>query len=321
MKFTDLKKSLDDGESFSVYLIEGEDAYFRTSAVKSIKDKFIEAPEINFVSFDGETLDVSEFTASLSALPFMSKKRMTAVREFYPKADGIKGGFKDFLSAPPAESLLVVVNEKPCESLKKYPSVCVIDCQKADEVTLARWIIAYLKKRSVEISFDTAKDLAEYCKRDMTRIKNESEKLCDLVGAGGTVLKEVVCDNVYRDAEYKIYEMTEHIGKKNFDGAIAVVNDMLYKGEPPQRIMVSIYNYFRRMLFIKISGMTDGELAEYFGIAEYAVKKAREQASKIGAKALKKAIDRLAESDFSVKTGKTDEFNAMWLNIFGIMTA
>ena len=151
MKFTDLKKSLDDGESFSVYLIEGEDAYFRNSAVKSIKDKFIEAPEINFVSFDGETLDVSEFTASLSALPFMSKKRMTAVREFYPKADGIKGEFKDFLSAPPAESLLVVVNEKPCESLKKYPSVCVIDCQKADEVTLARWIIAYLKKRNVEL--------------------------------------------------------------------------------------------------------------------------------------------------------------------------
>ena len=321
MKFTDLKRSLDGGESFSVYLIEGEDAYFRTAAVKAIKEKFVQSPEMNFVNFDGDGADVSELSASLWALPFMSEKRMTAVREFYPKESGIKGSLKDFLLSPPKESVFLVVNEKPCESLKKYPSVCVIDCGKADLITLSKWIIAYLKVRKVSISYDTAQELAEYCGRDMNRIKNESEKLAGFVGEGGTIANDVVYENVYRDAEHKIYEMTEYIGKKNFGAAVSVVNDMIGRGEPPQRIIVSVYNYFRRLLFIKISGMTDGELAEYFGIRDYAVKKSREQAGRIGAKALKKAIDKLAESDYSVKIGKTDEFDAMWLNIFGIMTA
>lgn len=318
MKFTELKRSLDSGEIFPVYLIEGEDSYFRDSAVKELKEKFVVSPEINFVNFDGNDADLGDFAASLFALPFMSPKRITAIKEYYPKTEQIKGAVLDYLNNPPADSLLLVVNQKPCESLKKFQTVCAVSCEKADAITLSKWIVSYFKQGGAEISFDVAKEVAEYCRCDMTRIKNESDKLIGL-SCGKAVDIEIVKDNVYRDADYKVYEMTDFIAKKDFSSAVAVVQDMLDKGEPPQKITVSIYNYFRRLLFINISGMTESQLAEYFGIKEFAVKKAGEQAKRIGARALKKAVDCLTEADFSVKNGKMEEYDAMWLNLFKIM--
>jgi dGTPase len=49
---------------------------------------------------------------------------------------------------------------------------------------------------------------------------------------------------VARDTEYKIYEMTDYIGKQKFDKALEILLDMLGKGEPPARIITSLYNYF-----------------------------------------------------------------------------
>ena len=321
MKFVDFKSSLSGGEEYSVYLIEGEDAYFRSSAIDAIKNKFVDAPEINFVNYEGENFSYGELETSLFSLPFMSPKRLTAIREFYPKEEGIKGGLKDFLKNPPKDSVLLIINEKPCESIKKYSSVCVVECDKADSVTLSKWIITYLKRSDINISFECARSLAEFCRCDMTRIKNETEKLACFVGNGGYVTEDVISENVYRDAEYKIYEMTDFIAKKNFSSAIAVVNDMLYKGEAPQKIIISVYNYFRRLLFVKISDLSEAELSGALGIKEFAVRKAKEQAGKLSAKSLKNAIDELSDADYKIKIGKVGEFNAMWLNVFKILTA
>ena len=68
-----------------------------------------------------------------------------------------------------------------------------------------------------------------------------------------------------------------------------------------------------------ISAKTDAELAQMLGIKDFAVKKAKAQASKFSKRALKKAVDALYDTDYLIKSGAVDADSRIWLTIFSIM--
>lgn len=318
LKFFDFKNSLEAGCKYSVFLMEGEDAFFRERGLDLLKDRYVSEPALNLAVFDGAGVNAKELYSSVTGYPFMSKKRLTVIREFYPDKNILKelGGY---LENPPGDSMLVILNEKPSESLKKFQSVCVVDCGRAEPALLIKWIRAECAKYDVVIEGDAARKIAEYCLSDMTRIKNETHKLVSYAGKHGVLKSEAVDALVSRDTEYKIYEMTDYIGKKKHDSALSVVKDLLSKGETPQRLLVSIYNYFRRLLHVVIADAADTELASMLGIKEFAVKKTREQARLFKVHSLKKAVDELCDADYAIKSGRTDVNDAFWLSLFAIM--
>ena len=319
MKYTEFKSSLENAKPFSVYLFEGKDAFFRERGLSLLKNKFVQEPELNYVVLDDD-LSVEKLISSLNGYPFMSEKRLTAIREFYPKQDFFKKGFKEYLENPFEQSILVILNEKPCEALKKFSSVCVVDCSKADKSILVRWIKAECSKFGLSIEAETASELCDYCLSDMTRIELEVQKLCAYSLDKGVVEKSDLVELVNRDTEYKIYQMTDYIATKQFDLALSVIKDMLGKGEPAQVILVSIYNYFRRLLHASISNMDDLQLAKAFGIESYAVKKIKKQAQAFKKRSLKQAVDMLTDVDYMAKSGRAEIDSRMWLTIFKIMT-
>ena len=323
MNFSEFKKSLERGESFLIYLLEGEDAYFRALAVNAIKNRFVSEPSINCVSFEGETLKdnalFSSFLSSLSSYPFMSQKRMTLVSEYYPNKEAVKSLSKLISDGVTVDSLLVISNGRADENLKKLPSVLVVDCKKGDAITLARWVKGTCERDGVQIELETAKLLAEYCLCDMSRISTETSKLISYALDKKVITKQDLDELVYRDSEYKIYEMTDYIAKKQVDNALKVISLLMEKGENEQRLLVSIYNYFRRLLHVAISSMTETEIAEAFSIKEFAVRKAKEQAGKFKITALKKAVDVLGDADFNFKSGKRDISGEFYLSLFKIL--
>ena len=200
MNYTEFKNDLGNGTVFPVYLFEGEDAYFRERGMNLLKNKYVSEPDLNFVTFD-ESVSVGELLSSLEGFPFMSEKRMTVVREFYPKQEFFKNGLKDYLENPSMSGILVIVNEKPTDVLKKYNSVCIVDCKKADISLLVKWVKAECSTLGVTIDAETAKQLSEYCLCDMTRIETETHKLAAYAGDGGTITSADVDEMVSRDYE------------------------------------------------------------------------------------------------------------------------
>ncbi len=162
ISFAEFKNGLANGDEFPVYLFEGEDAYFRERGLDLVLKEFISEPSLNLTNLTSDC-NGDELIASLNGYPFMSKKRATVLREFYPKAEQLKKGLKDYLENPSNESVLIILNEKPCDPLKKFNSVLVVDCKKADTSVLIKWIKAECLKFNVQIDGETAKKLAEYC--------------------------------------------------------------------------------------------------------------------------------------------------------------
>ncbi len=319
MKYLDFKNGLNAGQEYAIYLFEGEDAFFRESGVSLLKNKFISNPELNLVNLQADS-DVGEIISSLEGYPFMSQKRMTIIREFYPKQEQLKKGLASYLENPFLSSVLVIINQKSCEQLKKFDSVCMVDCSKADVSLIIRWIKAECQLAGVVIDGETAKLLSEYCLSDMTRIKTETQKLIDYVQDVKEIKLQDVENLVAQDLEYKIYELTDQIGKKNFDKALLMINDMLGKGEQATRLLSYVYNYFRRLLHVSISSMDVQDLAKAFGVKEYAITKMKSQSAMFKKRSLKSAVDMLSDADYKIKSGRCDASDFAYLTIFKILT-
>lgn len=316
--YNGFEKEITDGKRYSVYLFEGDDAYFGARGLSFLKNMLITEPSLNFATFDGKA-EISEIISSINLYPFMSEYRLTAVSEFYPVKDGLKQLIKE-LEVPNERGILAIVNQKPNVDLKKLPSLCVVDCSKWSQADVSRWIKRRCSANGVAIDSAAIDKIAEYCLCDMYRVSNETEKLCAYASRDGIITEKVVNELVWRDNEHKIYELTDYVCRRKFDDALKVISDMLSKGEATQRLSVSLYNHYRRMLHVAISGESDAELAKTLGVKEFAVKKTREQAKHFKVKAIKKAVDFLTDADFGVKRGHFGSDETFWLAIFKIMT-
>ncbi len=318
MKYIEFKKQLDEDIEYPVYLFEGEDAFFRERGFSLLKNKFVSNQELNFVVLENNC-SVDEVLSSLNGYPFMSNKRLTLIREFYPKQDFFKKGFNDYLDNPNEYGVLVILNEKQTDFFKGKKNACTVDCSHADISILIKWVKAECITNQVQIDGESATMLCEFCLLDMTRIENETKKLCAFVGENGVIDKEIINQMVARDTEYKVYQMTDYISQKQFDLAFLVIKDMLNKGETEQRILTAVYNYYRRLLHASISDMKESELAKAFGIMEFAAKKIKAQSAKFTKRSLKKAVDYLVDMDYKIKSGLANQDEGMWQTVFKIM--
>lgn len=318
MNFVQFKNEIINKKEYFCYLLVGEDAFFRRRALEMIKNAFLSEPDLNLANFEGDNLDLSALIASVSSYPFMSQKRVTVISEFYPDKNALKT-FKEIISSPITSSVLVINNSKEFDGFKNLGEVCAVSCVKQDMATLVKWIKATFSAHDISIDGERASMLVDFCLSDMQRIENETNKIIDYVGKGAVVTEDVIKDIVYKDSEYKIYQMTDYVAQKKYQEAYAVILDLTARGETSQKIMVSVNKFYRRLFFLAIGNKTVKEFADIFSVKEYAITKNLTLAKKFKKISLKKAIDLLSEAEYAVKSGKIGADESMWISIFKLM--
>ena len=167
MKYTELKNSISEGAQ-PVYLLEGDDAYFRTHGEEQIKAAFLSMPELNYSSFDGESLKgpaLSDLIAALENFPFMSEKRIVKVGEFYPSESEFEKYLKPLFDNFPPTAILIIVNSgsKKGVDLKRKGKVAFVDCSRADSETVAKWAYITLKRAGFPAEAAACDAIAAYC--------------------------------------------------------------------------------------------------------------------------------------------------------------
>ena len=306
MKFTELKNDLKNGAR-SIYLLEGDDAYFRMKGEEMLKSAFLETPELNFSSFDGETLKGSALTSLTSAIesfPFMAEKRIIKVANFTPSESEYESYLKRTFENFPPSSILIIVNAegKKGVDLKRKPCVTYIDCNRADEETVAKWAYLTFKRANINASADACTLIARYCLCNMSRVALEVEKLIDYKKEG-VLSKEEVDEMVFKDAEYRIYEMTGAVAVKNFSKFAQIQSELCRKSGDETSVLSGLFSYFKNLLIILSSDESNAETAKLLKMKEYGVKKSREQAEALGEKALKNYTTSIYSARSDIKSG------------------
>ena len=322
MKFVELKKHIEENGACPIYLCEGEEAYFRDKAEFFLKSKFLQDATLDYATFDGSTLKGAKLSSLVSAVncfPFLSEKRFVKVTDFYPTEDEYDRYLKELFENPPNYAILFIVNaQKKADSgkstdkgkkanLQKKPNVVYVDCARSDEETIKKWIYLTCKREGVFADGIVCGKIASYCVNNMSRIAMETEKLLTYLQAKGLtkLTDEIVDEVVYPDSEYKIYELSNAVSRRDFNGYQKILKELSAKGYDESALLATLCAHFKGLY--EVSGMrgTDAEIASALSMNQYAVKKNRELANKFG----RARILYLYESVFSAISGfKCGEF-------------
>lgn len=322
MKFTELKNDIKNGRR-QIYLFEGDDAYFRASAEKQVKDAFLQTPELNFTAFEGERCKgaaLADLISALEVFPFMSDCRIVKATEFYPSDAEYEKYLKPLFENFPDTALLMIINSrssKGCD-LKRKKCVAYFDCNKADRETVARWAYLTMKKAGVSSSAEACEAIADYCLSDMARVSREVEKLIEW-GKGSLVTKADVDELVYKDADFRVYQMTGAVSRGDYAAFTEICRDLVAKGYDANAVIASLLNHFKNLLTVLVSDKPQAELAGMLKMKDFVLAKTRQQAKAMGRERLLRLIDALYSLSADLKGGVITSAGALesaFANVF-----
>ena len=320
MKYVEFRKFTEENGAMPVYLFEGEETYFHKKGEEFLLTRFSVDKTLDYASFDGALLKgekIREMTDAASCFPFLSEKRMVKVTEFYPSEKDFEKYLKDFFENAPKDSIVFIVNTGKGKSgtaaLAKAKGVTYVDCSKSDEETIKKWVYLTAKKAGVYADGITCGLLAAYCAYDMARVSMETEKLllcCEAEGVN-RITDEMIELHVAPENEYKNYELTNAVSRKNYGEFVKIMQEFTVKNTDALSVLAMLASHFRTLYEIRISKGSDKEIATNLGLKEFAVKKNREQAAKFREEELLGYYERLYKTAQQVKCGELTPASAL----------
>lgn len=320
MKYVDFRKFTDENGAMPVYLFEGEETYFHAKGEELLRSRFVSDTTLDYASFDGASLKgekIRELTDAASCFPFISEKRMVKVTEFYPSEKDFEKYVKDFFEDAPKDSIVLIVNTGKGKAgsapLSKAKGVTFVDCSKSDEETIKKWIYLTAKRAGVYADGMTCGLLAAYCAYDMARVSKETEKLLICCEAEGLskITDQMIELHVAPENEYKNYELTNAVSRKNYGEFIKIMQEFTVKNTDVLAVLSMLASHFKALYEIRVSRGNDKELAAALGFKEFAVKKNREQAAKFSKEELLGYYQRLYQAIACIKCGELTPASAL----------
>ncbi len=321
MKYTELKEDIARGDR-RIYLLEGADAYFRVHGEEQIKNAFLAMPELNFASFDGAALKgraARSLTSAMAAYPFMAQKRIIRVEQFYPSDADYEKYLKDAFENCPESTILIIVNDGSGKgaALRRKKCITFVDCSHADEETVTRWAYATLKRAGIAAETAACRNIAMYCLCDMARVAGEVQKLIDYGKSPVTCAD--VDEIVYKDTDYRIYELTDAIAAKNYSRFCEIYSELAQKSSDRSAILWSLHRYFKNLLIILCSAESNATLSAQLGMPEFAVRRSAERARAFGEKKLLGYISALYDYSARMRSGRLTQDGAFFSSVAAVM--
>lgn len=290
-----------------VFYLTGEDSYWLDNAIGFFADKIDKKMrEVNIKTF--QKLDsLADIIYPLSSFGFDEGEQLLLVRDnnYEAKKDeqkilrqAIEEGIEPYY--------LVFENVKFLTASEKK-LMTEIKCSRLEKTELFD-IIENIFKPYGGIDRSAAALMADYTQNEMAKIYLECQKLISYA-EGKRITTAMVDELVTEDADLPVFRFINSITDGRKDVALQQLDSLLNKGTPKSFILGALIKQYRRILHCALSPKSDAELAELFGVKEYAIKKTRE-IKNIGKVKMKSILDMLVDSEFAFKSGRMNESSA-----------
>ena len=321
----ELERQLNSGKLSSIYLLYGEEKYLIENDIKKIKKIFGELIKgINYILIDENNID--EIISDIETPAFgYSRKLIVAKDTGLFKKDGKKKNAKPVSTREKLneyiknnidiinEMAVVIFTEDDADknelfkTIDKIGCTCKFDYQKPIE--LQKRIKAICQAYKVNIDNFTLQYFIESCGTSMQDLINEIRKLIEYVGTNGTIQKEDIDKLSIKQIDSVIFDLTDNLGKKNIKNAMEVLQNLLYLKEPIQKILVTLYNHFKKLYLVKLALKYNKDVTQALNLKPnqtFLVSKYKNQASYFNEKDLRTILQELADLDYKYKIGLID---------------
>ena len=294
-----------------IYLLYGEDEYLRNEYLKKIKKEFGEIQlGINYVQVDENNVSNIISDIETPAFGFPTKLIIAKNTGLFKKKNALADTLADYLKAANLEGVELVFVENEADKNSLFNTISKIgEVKEFKEQKLPLLITkvkSIAKAYNVNIAENTASYFIECVGTNMSDIINELRKLIEYAGNGGTIVKEDIDALSIKKSESIIFDLTDNLGRKKIADAIEVLHNLIYAKEPVQRILIMLYNHFKKLYIIKLAVEENKNVAQSLKLKPnqaFLVGKYQAQSKYFGKEELRSLLEELIKIDSSSKSG------------------
>ena len=161
----------------------------------------------------------------------------------------------------------------------------------------------------VKIDNSTAKYFIENCGTNMQDLINEVRKLIEYVCENGVITNKEVDILCIKQIDSVIFDLTDNLGKKDIAKAMQVLKELVYEKEPIQKILITLYNHFKKLYIVKIAEKYRKDLATSMKLKPnqmFLVTKYKAQARYFTEAEIRKIMEEFINLDANYKIGLID---------------
>lgn len=326
LKIEELEKQLNQGELQGIYLLYGEETFLLEQQLKKMKKLFGETVKgINYIIIDEN--NIQELISDIETPAFGYEKKLIVAKNtgiFKREGKGRSGGaskelkdkINDYLKENIDDinsSVILVFVENEAEknsiynTIEKIGTVCNFEEQKPFQ------IIKRLKNicngYKVQVDENVLQYLIESCGTNMQDLINEIRKLIEYAGENGKIQKQDIDKLCIKKIESVIFDLTDNLGQKKVKEAIEVLNNLIASKEPIQKILITLYNHFKKLYFTKLAIEENRDVAQCLNLKPnqmFLVNKYKAQTKGFKTSELRKIIQELQDLDYKYKIGLID---------------
>ena len=294
-----------------IYLLYGEDEYLRNEYLKKIKKIFGEIQlGINYVQVDENNVSNIISDIETPAFGFPTKLIIAKDTGLFKKKNAFADTLSDYLKTANLEGVELVFVENEPDKNSLFNTISKIgEAKEFKEQKLPQLITkvkSIAKAYNVNIAENTASYFIECVGTNMSDIINELRKLIEYAGNGGTIVKEDIDALSIKKSESIIFDLTDNLGRKKIADAIEVLHNLIYAKEPVQRILIMLYNHFKKLYIIKLAVEENKNVAQSLKLKpnqSFLVGKYQAQSKYFGKEELRSLLEELIKIDSSSKSG------------------
>lgn len=325
VKIEELETKLKSNNMSSLYLLYGKEKYLLESAIKKIKNIFGETLRgINYILIDADS--VSKIVDELSMPAFGYSRKLIIARNtgLFKKETKKKqseiSNIKDSIDAyinknikEIEESIVLIFVEEEADKIDLYKTiekngiVCEFAPQKPFE--LKNRLMQICKAYKINVNDSTLQYFIESCGTDMQTLINEIRKLIEYCKENGTITKELIDTLSIKQIESVIFDLTDNLGQKKVKEALEVLHNLIYAKEPIQKILITLYNHFKKLYIVKLCGKYNKDIATSLKLSPnqmFLVNKYKSQARFFKEQDLENITKELRDLDYKYKIGLID---------------
>lgn len=320
-----------------IYIFHGEDDFQRAAQVKTLRAEMGDPQfaELNTTVLEGRALSFGELRHHADAIPFLTDKRLVLVEGLLARLDPrrkandeggeeeehesnpeLKEQLLEYLpSVAPTTHLVFIENKKLAannavlkfaEKNKKQAQVKLFAAPPPDQLT--DWVIDHVAKKGGEIDFSAANDLALFIGADLRALDNEIEKLI-VYKNGQTIRRGDVRMLVASAQETSIFELVDAIGARKTQRALELLHEQLQHNANEFYLLTMVTRQYRILLQVRdlmTRGMQTDAIQKQLGLHPFVTRKMVEQARNYSVEHLEKVMNKLLETDVSLKTSRLE---------------
>lgn len=314
----------------SLYLLYGEEKYLLENSLSKLLKEFGEKINgINFINLD--STNVQNIISDIETPAFGYPRKLILVKDsqlFKKQSRGKKGAssgenknvskiaeYIDENIEMIKESVVIIFVEDEVEKNELYKVIekngIVHEFAKLKLPEIVKKLKAICNAYKVNVDEPTLRYFVESCGTNMQDLINEIRKQIEYAWQGGTITTKSIDLLAIKQLDSVIFDLTDNLGKRNIEQALKVLKNLIYAKEPIQKILITLYNHFKKLYFTKLAINGNKNVAQSLNLKPnqtFLVSKYTMQSKYFKENELREILQEFINLDYNSKIGNIDAY-------------